>query len=116
MGDISFDEIEKMMGSQRQTTEHLNDIEVQQIQLMTWDFFSAYKMGDNQRCGRIFQIICDITEVKVELPTIQEYFKGQKIGKYKNTISLKMASKYVAYVTSQLREMTDNRVKASPID
>jgi len=96
--------------------ENLNEIEVQQLQLMAWDFFSAYKMGDNQRCGRIFQIICDITEVKAELPSIQDYFKGKKIGKYKGTISLKMASKYVAFISSEVRSLTDNRVKSSPIE
>lgn len=115
---MSYEELEKFMqgGGARPVVEHLNDIEVQQIQLMTWDFFSAYKMGDNQRCARIFQIICDITEAKVELQTLQEYFKGQKIGKYKGTISLKMASKYVAHITSELRGMTDPRIKSSPID
>lgn len=116
--DMSYEELEKMMsgsGGRQKVMEHLNDIEVQQIQLMCWDFFSAYKMGDNQRAGRIFQIICDITEIKVELPTLQEYFKGKKIGKYTGTISMKMASKYVAHVTSEIRSMTDPRVKASPI-
>ena len=118
MADITFEEIEKMMqsGGGRPVIENLNDIEVQQIQLMCWDFFSAYKMGDNQRCARIFQIICDITEMKVELQSLQEYFKGQKIGKYKGTISLKMASKYVAHITSEVRGMTDPRIKSSPID
>ena len=116
--DMSFEELEKFMqsGGGRPVTENLNDIEVQQIQLMCWDFFSAYKMGDNQRADRIFQIVCDITEIKVELPTIQDYFKGVKIGKYKGTISLKMASKYIAHITSEVRAMTDTRVKATPID
>ena len=97
-------------------SQHLNEIEVQQIQMLAWDFFSAYKMGDKFRCGRILQIILDIAKIREELPTLQEYFKGKKITRYRNRISLKMAAQYVAFIASEVKKLVDWRIQSSPIE
>jgi len=95
---------------------YLNEIEMQQIQMMAWDFFSAYKMGDKFRCGRIFQIIVDITKIRQELPTLQDYFRGRKIGRHKGKISIRKAAQYVAFVASTVRQLADPRIQSSPIE
>jgi len=97
-------------------SQHLNEIEVQQIQMLCWDFFSAYKMGDRQRCGIILQIVLDIAKIREELPTLQDYFRGKKITRYRNRISIKMAARYIAFVTSEVKQLVDWRITSSPIE
>ena len=97
-------------------SQHLNEIEVQQIQMLCWDFFSAYKMGDRYRCGVILQIILDISKIRDELPTLQEYFQGKKITRYRNRISMKMAARYIAFVTSEVKRLVDWRIQSTPIE
>jgi hypothetical protein len=95
---------------------YLNEIEIQQIQMMAWDFFSAYKMGDDRRCTVILQIILSITKTRQpQLPTLQQYFKGRKIGRYRNRISTKMAAEYIAFIAAEVRKMSDWRVQPQPI-
>ena len=96
------------------TKEELNRVEIEQVQIMAWDFFNSYKMGDQQRTIRIFHIILHIAKTKRELPTIQEYFKGKRIGRYKHTITLPMASKYVAHLSSEIKRISDWRVQPVP--
>ena len=97
-------------------SQHLNEIEVQQIQMLCWDFFSAYKMGDTIRCTIILQIVLDIAKIRDEIPTLQEYFQGKKITRYRNRISIKMAARYIAFVTSEIKQMVDWRIQSTPIE
>lgn len=101
---------------QQDPKEELNRVEIEQIQMMAWDFFSAYKMGDQQRCVRIFQIICDMVDNKEGLVSLQEYYKGRKISIYKGRVDLRLASKYIAFVASTIKELTDWRVKPTAIE
>lgn len=95
--------------------EALLRAEMDQLMVLAWDFNNAYKMGDIQRCTRIFHIICDIAKYKEGLPTLQDYFKGERIGRYKDTIDLRYASKYVIYVQDKIKSLNDWRVKPTPI-
>lgn len=97
-------------------SSNLNDIEAQQIQMMAWDFFSAYKMGDKMRCGIILHIILSISKERDEIPTLQEYYNGKKIGRHKSKISIPKAAQYIAFVASKVRQMSDPRVQSSPIE
>ena len=94
----------------------INNIEIQQIQMMVWDFFSAYKMGDKFRCGNILYIILSIAKVRPQLPTLQDYYKGQKISRHRGMISLRYAAQYIAFVGSECQRMADPRLKSEPID
>lgn len=111
-----YEEDETLWKSFMPSVEQLNEFEIQQIQAMAFDFFSAYKMGDRFRCDRIFQIILDIVENKPEIMSLQDYFGGKKITRFKGNIHMKMASKYISYVTSEVRKMMDIRVHSTPIE
>ena len=121
MAGMSFEEL--MMGGvgsnspPQSINQYINEIEIQQIQMKVWDFFSAYTMGDDRRCTIILGIILNIVKTRQpQLPTLQQYFKGKKIGRFRNRISTKMAAEYVAFVGSEVRKMTDNRIKSVPIE
>lgn len=94
--------------------EELLRTEIDQIQMRAWDFFNAYAMGDIQRCIRIFHIIKNIAKTK-DLPSMQDVFKGKKIGRYKHVIGINEAAKYVAVINDIMKDKSDFRVKASPI-
>lgn len=89
--------------------------EIDQIQMRAWDFFNAYAMGDIQRCIRIFHIIKDMVKTKEDLPSMQDVFKGKKIGRYKHVIEITEAAKYVAIINDEMKKKTDWRVKPTPI-
>lgn len=110
-----FEEFEQLIQGGNNVKEALNRVEIEQVQMMAWNFFSAYQMGDWQRCIRIFHIIKYISQSKQELPTLQDYFKGRRIGRFKQTITMPEAAKYVAVVSSEIKKLTDWRVKPTPM-
>lgn len=96
-------------------TESLLSTEMDQIQMLAWDFYSSYKMGDIDRSIRIFHIILDIVEAKPQLPTLQTFFKGAKLGRFKDHIDLNNAAKYIAAIQEEVKKLADWRVKPTPI-
>ena len=112
-----MEELERMIMSGRNDNlkEALNRVEIEQVQMMAWNFFSAYQMGDTQRAIRIFHIIKYIAQTKRELPSLQDYFRGRRIGRFKNTITMPEAARYVAVVSSEIKKLTDWRVKPVPM-
>jgi len=121
MAGMSLEEL-MMMGSggsapTQSFNQYINEIEIQQIQMKVWDFFSAYTMGDDRRCTIILGIILNIVKTRQpQLPTLQQYFKGKKIGRFRNRISTKIAAEYVAFIGSEVRKMTDQRIVSKPIE
>jgi hypothetical protein len=104
-------ELDKIDLSSMSKHEELLRSEMDQILMLAWDFHSSYKVGDIQRCTRIFHIINDIAVTKKDLPTLQDFFEGEKIGRYKDTIDLRYASKYVIAIQDRVKGLNDWRVK-----
>jgi len=90
-------------------------LDIQHIQEFVWAFTRAYENGDMLRCGRIFDILVTLSHTKDELPTLQEYFGGTKIGRYKSTIHIDKASEWVTYLGEIIIGKTDYRVKPEPV-
>lgn len=96
--------------------KEIHRTEVEQMLAMVFGFFSAYQMGDTPRMARILSILIAIAKVKQGLPTLQDYFKGRKIGLYRDHITKENASLWVAHISDQLKMLNDPRVKCSPIE
>lgn len=68
------------------------------------------------RRNRIFQYICKLAEQRDEIPTVDEYFKNQKIGIFDGTITTTMAMTYVSMIQDKLMSMNDWRIETEPIE
>ena len=95
-------------------TQLLNT-EIEQIQLMGYDFLNAHKMGDIDRCIRIFHIFKELAKSKEGLPDLNEFFGGKKIGFFKHSITVQGAMQYVLNIVDKVRVMNDFRMKPEPM-
>jgi len=108
-------EIEKRMRDMKFQKEQLLSLNIQHIQEFVWAFKNAYMQGDMQRCGRILDIMITLSHNKEEIPTIQEYFGGERIARYKGTIHIDKASEWITYIGEMIISMTDTSVKPERI-
>ena len=106
MDDI-LQELDKFDLSRRE----LLSTEIEQIQVMGFDFLNAVKGGDKDRRDRIFRIFLELAKTKEGLPSLQEYYAGKKIGFFKHTITEDRAIGYVVYIVDNVRGLADFRVK-----
>lgn len=109
-------DIEKRMRDMRYRKEELLNLNIQHIQEFVWAFKNAYMNGDMQRCGRILDIMITLSHNKEEIPTIQEYFGGERIARYKGTIHIDKASEWITYIGEMIIQKTDMSVKPERIN
>ncbi len=109
-------EIEKRMRDLQFRKDQILNLNIQHIQEFVWAFTRAYENGDIQRCGRILDIMITLSHNKKEIPTLQEYFGGERIARYKGTIHIDKASEWITYIGEMIIEKTDFHVKAERIN
>jgi len=108
-------EIDSRLEELQKERSRILKLDIQHIQEFVWAFTQAYQNGDMHRCGRILDILITLSHIKEELPTLQEYFGGMKIGRYKGTIHIDKASEWVTYLGEIIIGKTDYRVKPEPV-
>jgi len=101
--------------SSRARREHLLGIEIEKIQELGWDFFNAIKVQDLRKRDECFRLLLIIADKKKDLKNLQEYFEGEKIGHKRDQIVDEKAIEYVFYIVQNVRGMTDDRVKPTPM-
>lgn len=101
--------------SSRAKREHLLSIEIEKIQELGWDFFNAVKGDDIRKRDKCFRLLLIIASEKEGLKSLQEYFGGIRIGHKQDQITEEMAIKFVFYIVQNVRGMTDDRVKPTPM-
>lgn len=109
-------QIDKRMRDMEFRKDEILSLHIQHIQEFVWSFTRAYENGDMQRCGRIMDIMITFSHNKSEIPTIQEYFGGEKIARYKGTIHIDKASEWITYIGEVIRDKTEWRIEAEPIN
>jgi len=92
------------------------NIDIQHMQILIFKFYTAYENGENQRAKRIFDIIKMKAKHKDGLQSVQEFFGGKRISRYKKSIDITKASDYVSYVGEQIHNMIDDSVKPEPVN
>lgn len=97
------------------TQQALLRTEIEQIQMLTYDYLNADKLGDTMRKIRIFRILVSISKKKQDLTSLQTYYGGKRIGLYRNTITDENAREWVLNMMEDVRHMNDWRVKATPM-
>lgn len=85
------------------------------IQWVVWDFQKAYENQDMQRMNNILEILINYSNTKDDLDTLQQYFQGKPIARYKNTIHVHRASEWVSYIGSKIREMQYEGIDYEPV-
>jgi len=119
MGDdfqyLDYDLDKKMSFYELQRGQILQ-IDVQHMQILIFKFWTAYENGENQRAKRVFDIIKTKAKHKQGIQSVQEFFGGKRISRYKKSIDITKASDYVSYVGEQLLMMTDDSVKPEPVN
>ena len=110
------DKIEKRMRDLEFRKEEILNLNIRHIQEFVWSFTRAYENGDMQRCARIMDIMISLSHNKPQIPTLQEYFGGERIARYKDTIHIDKASEWITYIGEIIIDMTDWRVQSEPID
>jgi len=114
-GDLMAGEDFSGLLSSRAKREHLLSIEIEKIQELGWDFFNAVKGDDIRKRDKCFRLLLIIASEKEGLKSLQEYFEGTRIGHKQDQITEEMAIKYVFYIVQNVRGMTDDRVKPTPM-
>ena len=109
-------QIEKRMRDLEFGRKEILNMDIEYIQWICWDFLKAYEWGDTQKCGKIVSILITLSHNKEEIPTLEEYFGGEKIARYKGTIHIDKASEWVVYISEMIKAKTDHRVKPTPIN
>ncbi len=108
-------EIDKRARDLQYRKEEILNLNIRHIQEFVWSFTRAYENGDIKRCGRIFDIMITLSHVKEEIPTLQKYFGGEKIGKYKSTVNIHKASQWITFIGELIMDKEDWRIKPSRI-
>jgi len=108
--------IDKKMRDLQFRKGEILDLNIRHIQEFVWSFTKAYENGDMQRCGRILDIMITLSHNKEQIPTLQEYFGGERIARYKGTIHIDKASEWITYIGEIIIGMTEWRIEAEPID
>ena len=90
--------------------------EIQQIQALCWDYLQADKSRDYLRRNTIFRILMALSKVKRDIPSLQEYFGGKRVGHFRNTITDENARFWVLLIMDRARGMSDTRVSPEPLD
>lgn len=90
--------------------------DVQHMLILVYKFWTAYENGENQRAKRVFDIIKTKAKHKNGIQSVQEFFGGKRISRYKKSIDITKASDYVSYVGEQILQMTDDSVKPEPVN
>lgn len=110
------DRIDKRMRDLEFRKGEILALNIRHIQEFVWSFTRAYENGDMKRCGRIVDIMINISHTKAEIPTLQEYFGGERIARYKGTIHIDKASQWITYIGEIIIEKTEWRVESEPIN
>ena len=111
-----MDDIDTLMMNANLMQQELLRSEIEQIQVLVMDLVSAVKVNDVARRNKIFSIIMQIVKIKGgELPTLKEYFKGQKISRYRAMIDESLAIEYALKVMQTVRDKSDWRVKPTKL-
>ena len=113
--DIDYD-LDKRMSFYEIQRGQILQIDVTHMQILIFKFWTAYENGENQRAKRVFDIIKTKAKHKEGLKSVQEFFEGKRISRYKNSIDISKASDYVSYIGEQLLQMTDESVKPEPVN
>ena len=108
--------IDKRMRDLEFRKDEILNLNIRHIQEFVWSFTRAYENGDMQRCGRIMDIMITLSHNKSEIPTLQQYFGGERIARYKGTIHIDKASEWITFIGELIIDKTEWRVKSEPID
>lgn len=108
--------IEKRMRNLEYRKDEILNLNIRHIQEFVWSFTRAYENGDMQRCGRIMDIMITLSHNKEEIPTLQQYFGGERIARYKGTIHIDKASEWITWIGELIVAKTEWRIEAEPIN
>lgn len=109
-------EIDKRARDIQYRREEILNLHIKHIQEFVWSFTRAYENGDMQRCGRLISIMITLSHNKPEIPTLQEYFGGEKISRYKGTINIDKASEWITFIGELIIDKTEWRIQAKRIN
>ena len=111
-----MDDLDSLMMNANLMQQELLRSEIEQIQVLVMDLISAVKVNDVARRNKIFSIIIQIVKIKGgELPTMKQYFKGQKISRFRSMIDESLAVEYALKVMQDVRDKSDFRVKPTKL-
>ena len=110
------DRIEKRMRNLEFRKDEILNLNIRHIQEFVWSFTRAYENGDMKRCGRIMDIMITLSHNKAEIPTLQQYYGGERIARYKGTIHIDKASEWITYIGEIIIDKTEWRVESEPIN
>lgn len=83
----------------------LGSWDLQHIKDLSSKYIQALEENDMKKANIIFDVIINLVKLNDVLPTIQDYFKGEKISEYKNTIHKDKALEYVVYLAEKSKEI-----------
>ena len=109
-------DLDKKMSFYEMQRGQILQIDIQHMPILIFKFCTAYENGENQRDKRVFDIIKTKAKHKDGIQSVQEFFGGKRISRYKKSIDITKASDYVSYVGEQLLMMTDDSVKPEPVN
>lgn len=109
-------EVDKRMRDLQYRKDEILNLHIQHIQEFVWSFTRAYENGDLKRCERIVEIMINFSHTKSEIPTLQEYFGGERIARYKGTIHIDKASEWITYIGELIKDKTEWRMVAERIN
>lgn len=124
MADGDFSSFTSRLREQRRQKFSTNLFQSEYNRIILWCYnfsvavveTSPFDKLSIMRRNRIFQYITKLAEQRDEIPTVDEYFKGQKIGIFDGTITTTMAMTYVSMIQDKLMSMNDWRIETSPIE
>ena len=114
-GDIDIGQMLADMTSGAPTSELLKMNEIQHLMIMIFDWRRSYAENLIGRKNRLFQVILASIQHKEGVKSVQEYFAGERISRFANTIDDWKANEYVGYLMEELQRMMDPRVRPSRI-
>ena len=109
-------EIDKRMRDLQFRKDEILNLDIINIQQFVWSFTNAYEHRDMTRCGAILDIMMTLSHTKPEIPTIQDYFGGERIGRYRGTIHSDKASEWITYVGELIKDKTDWHIQPERIN
>lgn len=109
-------EIDKRARDIQYRREEILNLHIKHIQEFVWAFTRAYENGDMQRCGRLMSIMITLSHTKPEIPTLMDYFGGEKISRYKGTINIDKASEWITFIGELIVDKTEWRIEAKRIN